>query len=344
MAECKKRVGQGVITYPCVVEIPEGRIEHDGPCMAVEDQGSVQRRERWDRGGDARAVLAATQSRPLTFSQANPANAASPVPGSRLQPAEYREQHRPVVGGFGEQAPDSDCLHPFGSTVEDEVTHAIFCRACGRQLRAPMQPVVKPESTLGAFVEASAKSPGDHPAGPLTDGTEVEFMAEGELHHGRIVPVQEGWSIPEGHYAIQRDDLSTWAAIPTSIKGDSSEPPEPTKQREGDQPLPAESNPRPAVQDLIIEAMQESKRVGTERYGQPLKPMNGRDTFQDAQEEARDFYVYLTALVEERREMQARAERAYFSVTDPGNPFKFPDDLVEDLRLLVLWLRGTPQT
>lgn len=71
----------------------------------------------------------------------------------------------------------------------------------------------------------------------------------------------------------------------------------PTKQREGDQVLPKAGVD--CVQDVVIEAMLESKRVGTERYGQPLMTFNGRKGLQDIVEEARDFFVYGTMLLRE---------------------------------------------
>ena len=82
MADCKKKVGTGTIVYPCVIEIPEGRTAHDGPCKAVEVASSVSARDRWEKGGEARAVLGATQSQPMTFAQTNQAHASTPVPGS----------------------------------------------------------------------------------------------------------------------------------------------------------------------------------------------------------------------------------------------------------------------
>lgn len=76
----------------------------------------------------------------------------------------------------------------------------------------------------------------------------------------------------------------------------------PTKQREGDQRLPAGGD-RP-VQDWIIAQMQESKRVGTERYGQPLMTFDGRLNIRDLAEELRDAYVYISKL-----QMMAEADR-----------------------------------
>lgn len=384
MAECKKKVGQGAIQYPCVIEVPEGRREHEGPCKAVEDQASVARRERWERGGEARATLAQTQSRPLSFADANQAHTPSPVPGSRLQPAEHRERHQPKVGEFGEKASEaSNCAHPFDATIEDSITGEIYCRECGTLLRPGRVAQEAAQSTLGTFVSTNVTPPDFAPAvgpvippinegdiilyvpdenkpnmailarvtGPL-DGSVEGFEANSLMDGSRLAVLGTTGIIQVYPSDANPDALMAELGWPRSAvvedhpitKAEVEENIEPTKQREGDQQLPAEGNPRRPVQDIIIEAMQESKRVGIERYGQPLKPMNGRDTFQDAQEEARDFYVYLTALIEERKEMLERAERAYASITDPGNPFKFPEGLIEDVRLLVLWLRGTPQT
>lgn len=95
---------------------------------------------------------------------------------------------------------------------------------------------------------------------------------------------------------------------------------EPTKQREGDQPLPIPTDEE-YVQDRIIAKvetlvrsgkmdrgtadgviakMEESKRVGMQRYGTALQTFNGRDALQDAEEEARDLFVYLSSLMQAR--------------------------------------------
>lgn len=73
----------------------------------------------------------------------------------------------------------------------------------------------------------------------------------------------------------------------------------PTKQREGDQPLPDGGGQ--CVQDEVISALQaaihqieQSKKVGLERYGSLLRTFNGRRGIQDVVEEARDLFVYLT--------------------------------------------------
>lgn len=85
---------------------------------------------------------------------------------------------------------------------------------------------------------------------------------------------------------------------------------EPTKQREGDQTLPDGGGD--CVQDEALAAlgaamhqMQESKRVGQERYGSVLRTFNGRRGIRDVLEEARDLFVYLTQV-----EMEVRADES----------------------------------
>lgn len=65
------------------------------------------------------------------------------------------------------------------------------------------------------------------------------------------------------------------------------------------QPNPKPNGHTPSW-DLVIEDMKKRNEVGTERYGTPLQPFNGRDSLQDAYEEALDLAVYLRNAIEER--------------------------------------------
>lgn len=65
------------------------------------------------------------------------------------------------------------------------------------------------------------------------------------------------------------------------------------------QPAPA-PNDGPAVWDLVIADMRARDHVGRRKYGTPLQAHNGRDTLQDAYEEALDLAVYLRTLIAER--------------------------------------------
>lgn len=69
-----------------------------------------------------------------------------------------------------------------------------------------------------------------------------------------------------------------------------------------EQPLPVVRNRdgQLSCQDLVIADIEARKAVGMERYGVLLYPNNGRDTLQDAYEEALDLTVYLRGLLEER--------------------------------------------
>lgn len=72
-------------------------------------------------------------------------------------------------------------------------------------------------------------------------------------------------------------------------------------------PPPQPNNSTPIV-DLVIEDLQERKRLGTERYGTPLQAHNGRKPLVDAYQEALDLVAYLRQEIEERGAL-LRAER-----------------------------------
>lgn len=94
---------------------------------------------------------------------------------------------------------------------------------------------------------------------------------------------------------------------------------EPTKTREGDQRLP--QGGQECVQDLVIETMQESKRVGTERYGTPLMTFNGRKGFQDVADEVRDLFVYLTMIQRESEaDRDTLVQAVAVALADPSVP------------------------
>lgn len=76
---------------------------------------------------------------------------------------------------------------------------------------------------------------------------------------------------------------------------------EPTKQRKGDQPLPAKSD-LPVVHDLLCAEIQSRKTIGIARYGVGLQPHNGRDVLRDLLEELLDAAAYTRQLMYERDE------------------------------------------
>jgi hypothetical protein len=74
---------------------------------------------------------------------------------------------------------------------------------------------------------------------------------------------------------------------------------EPTKQREGDQPLPVR-NDLPCIQDLVMADIEARKKIGVERYGTTLQPHNQRDVLQDLYEELMDALMYVKQAMYER--------------------------------------------
>jgi hypothetical protein len=73
----------------------------------------------------------------------------------------------------------------------------------------------------------------------------------------------------------------------------------PTRTREYDQPLPT-ANDYPAIQNLVIADMEARKQIGIERYGQLLKPFDGRDPLKDLYDELLDGANYVRKLMFER--------------------------------------------
>lgn len=68
---------------------------------------------------------------------------------------------------------------------------------------------------------------------------------------------------------------------------------------EFEQPSPTPNHHR-ATWALVISDMAIRHNIGVSRYGTPLQPNNGRDSLQDAYEEALDLAVYLKNAIIER--------------------------------------------
>ena len=56
----------------------------------------------------------------------------------------------------------------------------------------------------------------------------------------------------------------------------------------------------PAIQDLVLVDVAERKRVGIERYGQPVLPHNGRNALVDLYQELLDAVMYTRQLIYEQ--------------------------------------------
>lgn len=78
------------------------------------------------------------------------------------------------------------------------------------------------------------------------------------------------------------------------------------RKREEDQVIPI-PNGEESSHDVLIREVQARKDLGLKRYGTLLQPHNGRDSLQDAIEEAIDLLVYLIQ-VKRERDQPANAE------------------------------------
>lgn len=63
---------------------------------------------------------------------------------------------------------------------------------------------------------------------------------------------------------------------------------------------PPITNDEPPIWELVISDMKNRDQLGRKKYGTPLQPNNGRDSLQDAYEEALDLAVYLRQAIYER--------------------------------------------
>lgn len=67
------------------------------------------------------------------------------------------------------------------------------------------------------------------------------------------------------------------------------------------QPSPKPNNHQ-ATWGLVISDMAMRNNIGTQKYGTPLQPFNGRNSLQDAYEEVLDLAVYLkNAIIESEK-------------------------------------------
>jgi hypothetical protein len=363
---CTKRVGRGVITYPCIIGIPSGLTEHEGPCAAIELPNTQATRQRWEEGEKARTTLAQVQSQPQTFAERNPGHAPSPVPGSTLQPDAYRQEYQPKVGQFGEQPVSPQCPHPLMSLSFDQNGTA-SCKDCGASIPMGHQPAHQDHAagTLHGFVNDPTKHVAQHtlgahqivanPSCPLCT-QESAYIAMGFQPSGQTEPPTPEVGLMPGEHQPpdpnqpgvggQRTVRMPEPNYPSDPEF-SPEPSVPTKQRPGDQRLPNPDNSRIAVHEAMAGDIMDRLRIGIERYGAPLRPMNGRDTIQDAYEEVLDLGVYLRTLEEERREALLLSEDLYARLTEFAihHPEALSIDMLDaSLGRVVMWLRGEPQT
>lgn len=112
---------------------------------------------------------------------------------------------------------------------------------------------------------------------------------------------------------------------------------EPTKQREGDQVLPTASTSLPIAHEEVIEDLQERLRLGISRYGQGLRPFNGRNTLQDAYDEVLDQAVYMkTLLLMQRAARETLVDQVAEVVHDwrewGGTPREAAERIVDKIR------------
>jgi len=76
-------------------------------------------------------------------------------------------------------------------------------------------------------------------------------------------------------------------------------------------PIP---NDNPHIADLVIQDIQEKKKMGIEKYGVPLQAGNGRNALVDAYQEALDMGQYLRQEIEEKVALESKLAEIHSQV------------------------------
>lgn len=102
------------------------------------------------------------------------------------------------------------------------------------------------------------------------------------------------------------------------------------------QPNPTPNNGE-HIADLVIQDIQKRKQLGVENYGTPLQAFNGRDSLQDAYEEAMDEVFYIKQAILEKEELIKCLEKLHIAVAE----LKFPEKeiIAENVVLLIQSLK-----
>lgn len=321
MAQCGMMVEGNVVSFAC--DLPSN---HDGPHRAVENSRSVRERDRWEAEKQAAiegtATLATFQGPAQTTAERYTEN-PTPVPQTRQQREEQRRLRVTEMAGDRPeieadlQAPPPDAAG-LAETDEEPDVPAEFERpvvvtsgADGTQFR---------QATSAEAKVAGMTEPGPNQRVAAQQIKESTFVHDTNWDNDAIAAEKVS-----GLTEQEMDDIVWGRGGPHRVNIPGVTEPltgianlEPTKQREGDQPLPIPTQGeyvqdriidkierlRPQIgdeqADLLIAQMEESKRVGTQRYGTPLQTFNGRDCLQDAIDESRDLNVYLNSMQQAR--------------------------------------------
>lgn len=83
--ECGAPVGGGTIAFACDLPLPRG---HDGPCRAIENVPSVERRKRWEAAqlalqGDDNPMLVVVAETDQQALRVRPGDQPLPIPNDR---------------------------------------------------------------------------------------------------------------------------------------------------------------------------------------------------------------------------------------------------------------------
>ena len=315
---CGKIVEGNAVSYMCTIEAG-----HDGPCAAIENQRSMRERTAWE--AERRATesgLSQFQGTPQTTAQRYTENPTD-VPETASERVE--RQHAEARARAAQQAQQArpQVLVDNDDAIRAGELHNPYDVACQR--RDDSGPVLPEER---CFICRPPVVPTSEPERPVRESCPHDFCHANFAHRHEeggpifepkvLRPVEEGL----GHPVLPEFRETVQQVAVEQVQREQDREIEPTKQREGDQVLPTPTGGEyvqdriigkirtlvsrgqiePASAEGIIAQMEESKRVGTERYGTPLQIFNGRDSLQDLVDELRDAFVYGNQMMQSREQ------------------------------------------
>ncbi|TMJ00838.1 MAG: helix-turn-helix transcriptional regulator [Alphaproteobacteria bacterium] len=106
-----------------------------------------------------------------------------------------------------------------------------------------------------------------------------------------------------------------------------------------DQPPPV-PNTREASWDLVLQDIKDRDKIGQERYGTRLQPLNGRDTLVDLYQELLDAVVYARTLIAEGWRERAMAAEQKLAARSYVGPVAFSSDGLRQQRIAAKMSQG----
>lgn len=285
-SECGTYIGKGTVNYPCT--LPQ---QHKGPHTAMELPRTIEERRRWEQDQrEAQATKAHVESGLGEFQ-------------GRAETTAQRYTENPTDHPSVVKQREEDAIKAADFRRGADAAVTMVCKPCQDGQHSQCYAVTDNIGAVDAndFMDTHcgcyARNADDHSAKLDIPCTACNGGGQVQAGSGVFSSMMKKCGRCSG------TGVEPMVALDEIIVAEGAKLAEPTKQREGDQPLPQTSD-RPFIQDAVIADIEARKQVGIQRYGTPLQAFNGRNTVLDWYEELLDAATYGKQLLTEREEMR----------------------------------------